>query len=255
MTFLKNNSDLLGVDPQPEKAVQVRFKAADQVSAAADVYNRLGRLLTRLCSEHQVEIESVIAVWLVQSSGRMFVRRRAQLHFEVEKFFEGWGHHNRLEFDRHFKFGGHDTQPGFGWENQEYREETTGLFSAVHHNPNSEYAALTMARTLAGDDAAIVAASVGGCLLSAGEYAWAGYTNSLELFEAFQESETAHILGFFDYCGMKPLPRSGDLLRYLKSHDWDSFARFFPAEEQTPIDPERLKAAYSSAQAMMRLAR
>jgi hypothetical protein len=54
---------------------------------------------------------------------------------------------------------------------------------------------------------------------------------------------------------MKPLPRSGDLLRYLKSHDWDSFARFFPAEEQTPIDPERLKAAYSSAQAMMRLAR
>lgn len=252
MTFLKNDSELLSVDPQPERAVKVGYRAADLENSAANVYNRLGRLFTRLCGEHGVEVAGVIALWLVQSGGRVFIKRRAYLHFEVEKFFDCWGHYNRQAFDTHFKYGGHNMQGGQGWENQEYREDTSGLYRGVHHNQNSEYAALTMARTLAGDGPAVVASSIGGCLLSAGAFAWAGYGSAVEMFEAFQEAERAHVLGFFDYCAAKPSPKSADLLRHLKNHEWGLFARNFPADAQAPLDVERLRSAYSAAQMMMR---
>lgn len=240
------------MDPAAERPVTIGARASEQVSAAAHVFNRLGRLLTRLSHEHDLEIESIIAVWLAQSGGRIFVPRRAYLHFEVQKFYEGWGHLNRQDFDTHFRFGGHNMQAGQWWENQDYREDVGGIYHAVHHNQNSEYAALTMARTLAGDARALSSACVGGCLLSVAEFRWVGYQKPDEMFDAFEDSERAQVLGFFDYCCAKPSPKTNDLLRYLKLHDWVMFARHFPSTDQTPLDVERLRAAYSSAALMMR---
>jgi hypothetical protein len=253
MTFLKNDSELLTFDPRIERPVKVGSRAA-QASAAAQVYNRLGRLLTRLGARNDVEVATIIAVWLVQTGGRGFLPGRPYLHFEVARFFDCWGHHNRQEFDAYFRFGGRSMQQGCGWENQEYREDDGGLFLSVHHNQNTEYAALTMARTLAGDGPALLAASIGGCLLSAGEFTWAGYNNPVDMFEAFQESERAQVLGFFDYCGSKPTPKTADLLRHLRTHDWALFAKNFPTDDQPPLDVERLRAAYAAANTMMRQA-
>ncbi len=142
-------------------------------------------------------------------------------------------------------------QAGRGWENQEYREDPAGQYRGVHHNQNSEYAVLTMARTLAGEGPALLAACVGGCLLNMAEFPWVGYQSPVEMFDSFQESERGHVLGFFDYCSTKTAPKSGDLIRYLKVHDWDAFSRHYPAPKQTPIDMERLQTGYVSAKLLM----
>lgn len=252
MTFLKDDSALLTIDPAAEKTIPTGRRTIDPAAGAASVFNRLGGLMTRLCKEHDLEIASVIAVWVAQSGGRPFVPRRAQLYFEVRRFFDAWGSYHRHEFDAHLRFGGHNMQDGLFWENQEYREDTSGFFRSVHHNQNSEYAALTMARTLAGDSIALRAASLGGCLLSVSHFAWMGFENPSAMFEAFQESERAHLLGFFDYCVAKPAPKGGDLMRYLKARDWTLFANHFADDDQTPISVERLRSSYASAKLVTR---
>lgn len=251
MAFLKNDSELLTISLVPEKAVVVAHPANDHVTAAANVYNRLGCLLARLSIEYRVDVASVIAIWVAQTGGRIFTPKRASLYFEVQRFFSVWGHRYRQEFDTYFRFGGFNLQQGQPWENHEYREDSERMYRGVHHNQNSEYAALTMARTLAGDSVALTAACVGGCLLSVAEFSSAGYGSPIEMFDAFQESERTHVIGFFDYCAAKPAPKTKDLIRYLRARDWEHFAMHYPAADQTPMEVRRLQSAYASAKAMM----
>jgi hypothetical protein len=251
MKYLKDDSAFLTVELPAERVATVAPRASEETAGATHVFNRLGRIIAKLSARHQVDPASVIAVWVAQTGGRLFAQRRAQLHFEVHKFFESWGHHHRQEFDDFFRFGGHNMQLGQPWENHEYRADVGMAFCAVHHNQNSEYASVTLARMLAGDEKALQAASLGGCLLSVSAYSFAGYDSPIQMFTAFQESERAHVLAFFDYCSMKGSPKMGDLFRYLKTRDWTLFARHYPVANQTPLDPERLRVAYAAAQEVL----
>jgi hypothetical protein len=225
--FLKDDSDLMATPLPGEPAAQAVVRGDNVAAAVTALYKRLGGLLEALASKTGVDAATVIAIWLVESGGRSFIAKRACIRFEVHQLFERWGKRNRQQFDAHFRFGGHNLQAGRPWENQEFRTEDPGAFSAVHHNQNSEYAALTLAQVLAGDEIALSCASIGGSQILIGSYSWLGYESARQMYDSFQESERSHVLGFFDFCHAKPAPRVGDLVRYLQGRDWLNLAKFY----------------------------
>ena len=252
MTLLKDDSQLQDGSLAVDVMVDPPPRSPELMVAAAAVFNRIGALLARLAKESGMDVACPIAVWLVQSGGRAFVPRRAPLRFEVQHFFTRWGNWNRNEFDLHFRFGGHNLQTGHAWENQEFRSEPTARFTSVRHNQNSEYATLTMARMLAGDQPALSCANLGGSLLPLDSHAALGYDTACDMFDAYQESERAHILGFFDYCRIRPGPKAGDLIKHLQVRDWNLFAKHYTESDSFPLDPERLGAAHAAAARLLR---
>ena len=251
MTFLKDDNDLAAAPLPGDPAIHASVPSDNIETAAAVVYERLGGLLEALASKTGVDVATVVGVWLVESSGRPFVVKRACIRFEVHQLFERWGKRNRQQFDTHFRFGGHNLQAGRPWENQEFRTEDPGAFSAVHHNQNSEYAALTLAQVLADDEIALSCASIGGAQIFIGSYSWLGYESARQMYDSFQESERAHVLGFFDFCRAKPAPRVGDLVRYIHTRDWANFARFYNGPGQVQEYARRVEQYCEAAAALL----
>ncbi len=219
----------------------------------AAVYNRLGGLLEVLTETTGVDVPRITAVWLVESSGLPFTPKRAAIRLEVHQLYDTWGKRNRNVFDSHFRFGGHNGQAGHAWENQEYRAEDTGIFHAVHHNQSSEYAAVTLAQLLAGDEIAFTSSSIGGCQVMMNSFRMLGYETAKEMYEAFQKSESAHVLTFFDFCSTKAAPKTGDLLNYLRVRDWNNFAKYYNGAGQIPAYAAKLQAAYETAAALLKM--
>jgi hypothetical protein len=251
MNLLMDCAELLHQDSKPERPLEPPPRISGLANAVAAVFNRLGGLMLRLTEEHAVEIPCLLAIWVVQSGGRAPAHGRATLRFEVQRFFNLWGRQNRQEFDTHFKFGGHSLQLGPPWENQEYRGEA-GLFTGVHHNQNSEYSALTMARMLAGDEPALCSSSLGGPLLAVAEHVSMGFDRPAAMFEAFQEGETIQLIALLRHLIAHSAPKAGDLVRYLRNKDWDSFAKYFTGADQIGMDAARLRATYLAAVGVLR---
>ncbi len=247
MPLLKDDTELLAGSLASESAVSVGLRSAPLMREAAAVFNRSGAFLKLLAESAGIDLACPIAVWVIQSRGLPFLPSRAALRFEVQQLYTVWGNRDRHEFDNYFRFGGHNLQTGHSWENHEFRSDAEGMFRAVHHNQNTEYAALTMARMLAGDTDGLNCASVGGPLLPVDAHEALGYRSAAEMFVAFQKSERAQIVGFFDYCNVMPAPKAGDLMKQLRAHDWHLFAKHFPEANRSPIDAEHLIAAHAAA--------
>jgi hypothetical protein len=67
------------------------------------------------------------------------------------------------------------------------------------------------------------------------------------MYNAFQRSERAHVLGFFDFCLHAPKPRPGDLMRYLHARQWQKFAMYYNGTGQVTDYAKRFAQAYSQA--------
>ena len=173
----------------------------------------------------------------------------------MHQLFEVWGRRDREKFDNHFRFGGHNQQPGLVWENQEYRTEDSGTFSSVHHNQSSEYAALTLAQVTASDEIAFTCTSIGGCQIMVNSHRMLGYDTAREMYESFQQSERRHVLGFLDFCTQKAAPKQGDLVQYLKIRDWNNFAKYYNGTGQIASYAARLKAGCESAKSLFNVPR
>lgn len=251
MNFFKQDPDLLAVPLGSAVPAIAPAGIKDLQLAAYRVAERLGGLLERLAAKTGIEAPTVVAVWLVKSGGLPFVARRTAIRLEVHQLFDIWGKRSRQQFDSHFRFGGHNLQPGQPWENQEFRTEETGDFRSVHHNQSSEYAALTLAQILAGAEEGLRCASIGGCQIVMNSFASLGYQSAHEMYTAFQESERAQVLGFFDFCRNKLSPKSGDLLNYLRVRDWANFAKYYNGSGQVPAYSAKLRPAYEAAVAVL----
>lgn len=253
MSFLKDNEELIAARLQPEVALSLPTQSNLTQRSIAAVYNRLGGLLQVLTGTTGVNVPGITAVWLVESSGLPFTPKRAAIRLEVHQLYDTWGKRNRNVFDSHYRFGGHNGQAGRAWENQEYRTEDTGVFHAVHHNQSSEYAALTLAQLLAGDEPAFTSSSIGGCQVMMNSFRTLGYESATEMYNAFQKSESAHVLTFFDFCSTKAAPKTGDLLSYLRARDWNNFAKYYNGTGQVPVYAAKLKKAYDTAAELLKI--
>jgi N-acetylmuramidase len=253
VNFLKDDPQLQEVPLQLVQPLAVPAQATPNQRAIAAVYNRLGGLLQRLAEMTETDAAGVVAVWFVESGGLPFVPKRAVIRLEVSQLFEVWGKRDRQVFDSHFRFGGHNQQPGNPWENQEFRTQDSGNYSSVHHNQNSEYAALTLAQVIATDEVAFSCASIGGCQIMMNAHRALGYESCRDMYDAFQLSERAQMLSFFDFCRQKPAPRLGDLVQYLKVRDWNNFAKFYNGSGQVPAYAAKLKTSYESMKFLLSL--
>jgi hypothetical protein len=249
--FFKDDEELVAAPIEPGEALTLAPQANANQRALASIYNRLGGLLALLAGRTGVEVAAVLAVWFIESGRRPFVQKRAVVRLEVHQLFDLWGKRSRAQFDAHFRFGGHNNQPGRPWENQDFRTQDTGGFSAVHHNQSSEYAALTLAQIIAGDEIAFRCTSIGGCQLMMNAFQTLGFETATQMHEAFQASEATQVLTFFDFCQTKSAPKVGDLLNYLKTRDWQSFAKYYNGSGQVPVYSARLHSAFDTASVLV----
>ncbi len=251
MNFLKDDEQLKNVALPPRQPLTATSKLAPTQRAVISLYNRLGGLFEQLSRQTGVTIETALAVWLVESGGFPFIPNRAIIRLEIHELYESWGKWNKTVFNNHFRFGGYCQQPGFPWENQEYRTQTSGLYSSVHHNQSTEYSALTLARLVTSDKVALSCTSIGGCQIMMDAYKLLGYEDCLDMYNAFQSSEAAHVFGFFDFCRMKSAPKAGDLITYLQAKDWFSFSKYYNGTGQVPTYAAALQTNYQSASELL----
>ena len=79
------------------------------------------------------------------------------------------------------------------------------------------------------------------------EFAKLGYANAVGMYQAFQQSERWHVLGFFDFCASKPAPGQGDLIKHMIARDWQKVARYYNGSGQVDEYAQRFERAYNAA--------
>jgi hypothetical protein len=233
--------ELTGVDPRPRAPWPVGQQASSVQAALAALYNRIGGLMEKLGALTGVEVPAILAVFYVESGGRALTPGRALIRFEGNLLFSAWGAKNPGIYRPHFKHGGFEGWPGKPWENHQFRDDAAQAFQSVHRNQETEYAALSLATRLAGETTALSCISIGGCQILISNHGMLGYSTPREMYDAFQASESAHVLGFFDYCAQR------DLFRCLQAKRWTDFARYYNGPGNAPEYGKRIEASYQAA--------
>ncbi|MGC2111276.1 MAG: N-acetylmuramidase domain-containing protein [Candidatus Korobacteraceae bacterium] len=249
--FFSQRPDLQQANPAPAPVLSPQAGWNACQSALARTYNRLGGLIARLAALAGVPLPAALAVWFVESSGRALEPNRALIRFEVHHLWSAWGYKNPALFDAHFQFGGHAGTAGHPWQAHAYRASTDGAFAPVHNGQTSEYAALQLAMQLAGEELAVRCISVGGCQLLGCDYDLLGYPTAKAMYDAFQSNESAHVLGFFDFCARQPAPHIGGLLTYLRQQDFASFAHFYNGGGEVAAYAAQLRNAAADAESVL----
>ena len=245
--FYSQNSELQQSSAAaiPPLTVDPAWSASQRAIAAT--FNRLGDLFRRLAAVVNVPIAAALGVWFVESSGLPLTPCRAILRFEVGKFLAAWGRANPAAFDTHFRCGGHNGMAGESWQNHAFRLTDAQPFIPVHADCASEYAALRLAQQLSSPEVALRCASIGGCQILLSNFAMLGYASAKDMFDAFQRSENAHVLGFFDFCARQ----AGGLIGYLRKRDFTSFALHYNGPGQVQLYAARLRSAAADAETVL----
>ena len=216
--------------------------------ALAATYNRLGGLLGLLAKRVNIPIAPALAVWYVESGGVALTPNQAIIRFEVGRLLTAWGNANAANFDAHFQCGGRVGIPGASWQNHAFcAGGTGGPWVPLHHAQANEYAALKLAGQLAGQEIAVRCISIGGCQIMVSNFPMLGYASGVDMYNAFQLSENAHVLGFFDFCARQ----GGGLFPYLQKPDFESFATQYNGSGQVPVYAARLQSAISDVNVVL----
>jgi cell wall-associated NlpC family hydrolase len=223
--------------------------------ALVGVYNRIGGHIERQAEQAGIDVPSVLAVWYVESGGRSHTPGQAVIRFENHILFNQWGAQNPDLYDQHFQHGGRapaldDACRGPSGEYalsrcHAYRRTTSGPFTTCHSGQSQEYDVLSLARELAGDAIALQCISIGGCQVMGFNYQKLGFQNPLEMYDAFQATESAQVDGFFSFCSHCGQP--GQAVASLQQHDWETFARLYNGTGNVASYASQLRGAVAEA--------
>lgn len=233
-----------GSDPRLARQPLRAARWIEASSPAADMWNRIGGLLTKAGRIASLDPAAMLAVWMIECGGLPFLRGRPVLRFEAHVFFARWGHQNEEAFDRHFRFGGRHGVEGAKWLNQAMR--TGGEWRRFHGDQETEYEAFALAKKLAGEEAACLSASFGGPQIMGFNHAIVGHDSAAQMFRAFARSERWQVLAFFDFCAAK------DILPALKAHDWAAFASLYNGAGNAAAYAAKITAAHAEAQKILK---
>lgn len=216
MSFYKDETDLASVALMPARAISAQPAAGSALGSVARTYNRIGGLVDRLGTAAGIDPLAALAVWMVESGGRAFVKGQPMLRFENHVFWSRWGRDHAATFDRHFVFGGHGAS-GKSWQNHKWRRGDGDAWAAFHGTQAGEYAAYRFAKTLSGRELAAQSASWGGTQVMGFNHALVGYASACAMVDAFMADERWQVLGFFDFC------RKSGLVDAIRAQDWVTF--------------------------------
>jgi hypothetical protein len=248
--FLKNNSEMQTVTLIPSKQVSLAGDDSKdkEKKILANTYNRIGGLIEKISNKFEIGVPEVLAVWRVESAGKEHIPEKAIIRFENHRLYKYWGKYNEMKYKVHFQHGGHNDVDGKSWTNHSYRLDKKDDFCICHTSQDSEYEVLKLASKLAGEEIACKCLSIGGCQIMVDEFLTVGYSNASAMYKAFQKNERNHVLGFFDFCQYKLGfgNKAGQLLKYLKEHNWNEFARYYNGD-QTGSYGGQIKDAFQKA--------
>jgi subtilisin family serine protease len=248
--FLARQPVLAATPLAPASLITAPSGASPRQRALAGTFNRIGGLAGTLSSMLGVPMPAILAIWYVESGGRPYRIGQTLLRFENHLLWRLWGQHNPNAFDAYFQFGGRPPRVGADcpnpWSCHEFRADPSESFRSVHTDQATERAALSVATRLAGEDTALRCASLGGPQILASNHVSLGYASPREMLDAFNASESAEVLGFFDFCRSVP-----NLMDALRRRDWQQVARLYNGPGQVAIYAARLSAAEQDAIRML----
>jgi hypothetical protein len=220
------------------------MKARPQIAGTtpiAEIWNRIGGLLSRAGRIAGADPAAMLAVWMVECGGLPFTRGRPVLRFEPHVFFARWGVHNETLFDAHFRFGGRNGTEGARWQNHALRTRAGDDWRRFHGEQDSEYEAFRLAARLAGLETACQCASFGGPQIMGFNHPSVGHGSARDMFRAFGRCERWQVLAFFDFCAAK------DILGALREHDWQAFAAVYNGPGNAVAYAAKIAAAHAEA--------
>lgn len=222
-SWLDDNGPLALAEPLP-----VQGSAAEQ--ALIVPWNQYGALLLRLSATLQIDAGVALAVLLAESNGTPFgPDGRLTLRFEVHLFHREWEPSDPALFDRHFRFDPQQPTAGHSW-----RPSAHGSWQTFHGSQPAEWEVFTFARTL-DERAALRSTSMGMAQIMGFNHLQIGYATVQEMFEAFQQSERAQLLGFFRFLV------SQSLLLPLQNADFLRFATVYNGPGNAPAYAARIQ--------------
>ena len=246
--FLKDRPELQKVTLGPRYPLAIVASWPSKRRALAGTYNRVGGLIQELASQIGIDVRPVLAVWQVESGGRAHTPNQAIIRFENHKLYELWGKGSPSTYDQYFRHGGRNSHPGKVFENHQFRENTSQPFRNLHTgSQQDEYSVLNLATRLAGKEIAVQCISIGGPQVLGSNYKYLGYTSASAMYDAWQASERAHVLGFFDFCRNYPAPKPGDFTQYIKDKNWAQFSRYYNGTLQIPTYTAWFTESYNEA--------
>jgi hypothetical protein len=215
------------------------------VSAVAEMWNRIGGLLSKAGRTAGLEPPAMLAVWTVECGGLPFRRGKPVLRFEPHVFFARWGVQEEARFDRHFRFGGRNGIEGAKWQNHMVRFSPDGEWRRFHGEQAAEHAVFRLAMKLAGLETAAHCASFGGPQIMGFNHELAGYGTAEEMVCAFGRSERWQVLAFFDFCAAQ------DILGTLRGQDWKGFAAVYNGPGNAEAYAAKIAAAHAEASQLL----
>lgn len=246
--FLAHDPRLQRLPMPPATPIAIDSRWPRDRQALGRSYNRLGGLMSAVAGQLGIDVAAVLAVWRVESGGREHTVGRAVIRFENHYLWDRWGQKNPARYDQHFRHGGRAGVSGRRWEGHQFRESPTGAWETVHTGKQeAEYRVLQLASRLAGEETALRCISMGGPQIMGASHAEIGYPTARAMYQAFQASERAHVLGFFDFCRSKSAPRKGDLVLHLRARDWNRVAQYYNGPGQVETYGTLLRRAYEEA--------
>lgn len=247
--YFKDNATLKSISLQPAD----RLPQKDGISGRiTEIYNRQGKLMRELADRVNLDLACTIAVWVSESHGRRHRTGKTPGRFENHRFYRIWGVHNQKIYDRHFRHGGHAGISGNAWQQHQFRKMEAAAFQLVHKSQEQEYRVLQFAKKIADPEKAIQAFRLGEPQILPLHYADLGYTSSRKMYNAFQNSLRAQILGFFDYCLHRDAPERGELLVYLRNRNWRAFCKYYNPDRNVAAAAIRLQDIYNRAASLVR---
>jgi hypothetical protein len=247
-TFYKDLDRFATIPLVPLLPLPVRSEWSALKQAMVRTYNRLGGLMGAIAPLLTIPLPAVLAVWYVESRGASHTPNQALIRFENHLFYNRWGKDNQERYNQHFQHGGHNGIAGRRWENHQFRETPEAPFQPFHGNQTQEYRVLALATRLAGEETALQCISIGGPQILISGYRLLGYDSPRAMYDAFQHSERAQVLGFFDFCQYKlgHGRNRGALLRHLAALNWNAFTRGYNGTGKVAVYSPRLQAAYAA---------
>lgn len=246
--YYKDNPILKNIQLTPATPIVIRAGWPASRVRMGELYNRMGGLIRAIHSLTEIPVESALAVFYVESGGRVHVQNRAIIRFENHHFFRYWGKYNEAVYNRHFQHGGQAGIGGNSWQNHRFRETLNEPFKPFHGKQDLEYRVLALSQRLAGDpESGLMSCSIGGPQILISAYRNIGYESAMAMYNAFQAGEASHILGFFDFCRNVKAPEAGAMIRYLKEGKIRTFTQYYNGSGQVETYSKLINDALAEA--------
>lgn len=230
----------VALEPPSGQRIGALLPGAPPVAGTmASIWNRYGGLLTTVGNRLRIDPVPAAAVLAVESGGRAFgASGRMIIRFEVHIFHDRWGRDHPDEFALHFRFD--PAHPSDG-NQHEWRPEPGQPWLPVHASQEMEWNAFGFARVFCSDRAAKLSISMGAAQIMGFNFATIGYPDVDAMFDAFENSERNHILGFFDFVQANPLQ-----IQALQENNLRTFATQYNGRGQEDIYAPRMQNAMTT---------